>query len=151
MRIANLAAVTTVLLASAAALAAQEESSAPDMATQDQVYIDVDGAAVQVAAALAAEACELEEAAVLEMAATKMEESGLDPTTIGGTTASEGAADGAEVIPDESNETVTTAQGTADPSTSAPGDEMLALAVCQIDVETAAGLGIPQANEIVTD
>jgi hypothetical protein len=80
-----------------------------------------------------------------------MEESGLDPTMMGETTASEGAADGAEATPDESNETVTTAQGTADPSTSAPGDEMLALAICQIDVATAADLGIPQANEIVTD
>jgi hypothetical protein len=57
----------------------------------------------------------------------------------------------AAVAPDASNETVTTAQGTADPSTAAPGDEMLALAICRIDVVTAGDLGIPQANEIVTD
>ena len=106
---------------------------------------------MQVDAALAAEACGLDEAAALELAATKMEESGLDLTTEDGVTSSEDAAGGADAAPDESNETVTTAQGTADPSTSAPGDEMLALAICQIDVETAAGLGIPQANEIVTD
>ena len=151
MRPADFALIVGVLLVSATALVAQEATPAPDMATGDQVYIDVDGAAVQVDAALAAEACGLDETAVMEMAATKMEESGLEPTTMAGSTTSQDATGGAGATPDESNETVTTAQGTADPSTSAPGDEMLALAVCQIDVETAAGLGIPQANEIVTD
>ncbi|WAJ26648.1 hypothetical protein [Antarcticirhabdus aurantiaca] len=151
MRIANLAAVTAILLVSTMALGAQEKASAPAMVTEDQVYIDVDGAAVQVDTALAAEACELDQAAVVEMSAAKMEESGLDPKSRGNMAASEAAAEGTTAAPDKSNETVTTSQGTADPSTSAPGGQMLALAVCQITVETAARLGVPQANEIVTD
>jgi hypothetical protein len=137
-------------------------------AEMENVYVEVDGAAVQVAAALAAEACGLEEAAVLETAAERLKESGLDLSTMqpAGAEAeapeagdpapaaeeTETASDGeGAALPDESNLTVTTAQGTADPSTAEPGDEMLPLAVCRIDVERAAELGIPQANEIVTD
>ncbi len=67
------------------------------------------------------------------------------------TSAGTAADEEAVAAPDASNETVTTAQGTADPSTAEPGDEMLALAVCRIDVVRAGELGVPQANEIVTD
>jgi hypothetical protein len=151
MHFFRVTAVAAVLLVSATTLAAQADTTAPDMAAEDQVYIDVEGAAVQVDAALAAEACGLDEAAVIELAAMKMAESGLDLATMGDTGSGEDGADGEAAILDESNETVTTAQGTADPSTSAPGDEMLALAVCEIDVTAAVDLGIPQANEIVTD
>jgi len=65
----------------------------------------------------------------------------------------EGVSGGvSEVEPTAADTMVTNAQGTADPSTSTPGDQYLALAVCQIDVTRASELGIPNiANETVTD
>ncbi len=163
MRYAILTASMAVLFASTSTLVAQDGAGTPTSNDHEDVYINVDGAAVQIPIALAAEACGLDEAAVMETAATRMEESGLDAAPAPDATASadEGSVEGSSVepssgsesvaTPDQSNETVTTAQGTADPSTSNPGDEMLALAVCEIDVETAGNLGIPQANEIVTE
>lgn len=57
-----------------------------------------------------------------------------------------------EITAAESDPTVTNAQGTADPTTSAPGQDLRVLAVCQIDVVRASELGIPNiANETVTD
>lgn len=46
----------------------------------------------------------------------------------------------------------TNAQGSADATTTDPGERFLALAVCQVDLVRASELGIPTvANEIVTD
>lgn len=201
MRYAALAASTAALLLSTTSLSAQ----AADPAFEN-VYVDVEGAAVLVAVALASEACGLDESMIQQVATERLQESGLDPALMqvasaeahsegtemasagtesamnlaadeaaetssdgSGTAVTEGnaraasvledtattaateAGDDAVAVPDASNETVTTAQGTADPTTAEPGDEMLALAVCQIDVVRAGELGIPQANEIVTD
>lgn len=157
----------------------------------ENVYVDVEGAAVQIPVALAAEACGSDEDTIRADALRLLEESGSgiallaqrplgnasDPaqavtgveataaetgtqpdgasaTAEGQSAAAAGSGSGvptADADEAPSNETVTTAQGTADPSTAEPSGEFLALAVCQVDVEAAASLGIPQANEIVTD
>lgn len=160
MRYAALTAAAATLLAASSPLFAQEGAGAP--ASEDQVYVDVDGAAVQVPVALAAEACGMDETAVMEAAAARSHEGGHEASSTSNAAAPSagGGAEGSSTEPasgseaaatDESNETVTTAQGAADPSTAAPGDEMLSHAVCRIDVAKAGDLGIPQANEVVTD
>ncbi len=63
-----------------------------------------------------------------------------------------GSVENVEATAAETNTTVTNAQGTNDPTTTAPGEDYLALAVCQIDVVRASELGIPNiANETVTE
>lgn len=87
-------------------------------------------------------------------------EVGLGAETAAGTAYGTGTAAGTgsaevrnvEITAAESDPTVTNAQGTADPTTSAPGQDLRVLAVCQIDVVRASELGIPNiANETVTD
>lgn len=122
----------------------------------DSAYVDVDGAAIEVTLALAAEACGMDEAAVTAAAAERM--SGgtpTDPATAeaaeGGTMESDGTASTEEPATDGE---VATAQGVEDPSMTEPANSdpaLLALAICEVDVETAANLGIPTTAEIVTE
>lgn len=156
MRLARLTTSSAALILWSAAALAQD---APTELTD--VYLSVDGIAVSVPVELAAEACSLDEAAVRATAVELLEESDLDSAgeQASGTGTGEASAEmdgempSAEAAPesDAGTHTVTTAQGTADPTTAEPGDEMLPLAVCEIDVVRAAELGVPQANEIVTD
>jgi hypothetical protein len=224
MRLVRPIASTAALLLSSSVLFAQQTPM-----NFENVFVDVDGTAVRIPIALAAEACGLDAAGIQQAALTRVQESGLDEATVqellaasditdpaagdamdagaetstdtaaadaastpapgsepaspgdtdiaaaetpapGGEPASadtaEGTTDmaaaesgqdmtgvieGAETTAAETD-TTTNAQGTADPTTSAPGQDNLALAVCQVDVTRAAELGIPTVtNETVTD
>lgn len=113
MRFLSLTAPAVLLLASTALSVREAETNL------ESVYVDVDGIAVQVSVALAAEACGQDEAAIQQLALTRSEESGLDPAMLlaGGATID---AEAGGVAPEASNETVTTAQGTADPTPQRP-------------------------------
>lgn len=268
MRLSTLTASTATLLLSSTALLAQEAQQSATTGFQN-VYVDVDGSAVQVPVDLAAQACALDAATLQQVAQTRLGEAGMDAESIPGLmsadagsaagidasgglsdieatptdtadatgsvaatasgdmatadAATSGMTEGAEPVDstttadasstpapgsqpvqvDDSsvmaeanspagqegstsvdgsngvatadasgaaaeagvsaevgsvestaadNTTVTNAQGTADPSTTNPGEQYLALAVCQIDVTRASELGIPNiANETVTE
>lgn len=134
------------ILALAGVVHAQEDA--------DSVYVDVEGAAIEVTVAQAAEACGMDEAAVTaaatERAGGAMPDGAMPAdTTEAGTMESDGTASTEEPATDGE---VASGRGVEDPSTTEPAnDALLALAVCQVDVETAANLGIPTAAEIVTD
>ncbi len=139
---ADASAADTTREAGSTDMAAADASGAADAAaegtqTTDTATADASGAAGQDATAAAPEGS-AETAAAGDAA-----QSGDAPA---------GSVENVEATAAESNTTVTNAQGTADPSTSAPGQELLALAVCQIDVVRASELGIPNiANETVTE
>jgi len=250
MRLSIITASTAALLMSSTALFAQEaQTNGPS--NLDNVFVDVDGSAVQVPVALAAEACGLDEAGLQQLALTRLNEAGMDAASIPGlmtadagmgtttgldasggmsdtdatsmdtasadATATTGDAAGgmasdtadASTTLEQSNQpaqvddsstmaeanspasvgdaastdsstdmatadaagtagtdlsgvgnvestaadtNVSNAQGTADPTTATPGEQYLALAVCQIDVTRASELGIPNiTNETVTE
>ena len=76
MRRDKLTACTAALLLSSTALLAQEAQ------TFQNVYVDVDGAAVLIPVELALEACGLDEAGIQQAAASRFEESGFDATMV---------------------------------------------------------------------
>lgn len=70
--------------------------------TFEDVFVAVDGRAVQVPAGLAAEACDLDDITVQQVAATLFEETGLDPLLVFAT--SDGAAAADALAPDDEGE-----------------------------------------------
>lgn len=146
--------LTLAALALASAARAQEAT--------ESVYVNVDGAAIETTAALAAEACGMDEAAVTAAAAGAMsgaapagemaaDETAAPATTDGAAAESDGMASTEEPSTDGE---VAMAQGVEDPSTTEPANtsaDLLALAVCEVDVQTAADLGIPTTAEIITE
>ncbi|WP_210529811.1 hypothetical protein [Rubellimicrobium arenae] len=80
MKLVHLTASTAALLLSSTALFAQQGTSQ----NLDNVYIDVGGTAVQIPVAQAAEACALDEATIQQVAATRLQESGMDPAVVYG-------------------------------------------------------------------
>lgn len=153
-----------------AALAALALAGAAQAQDGESVYVNVDGAAIGTTAALAAEACGMDEAAVRAaaegvsgaapadgMAADAAGDDAMTTgnaavaTTEGAASESDGTASTDEPATDDE---VAMAQGVEDPSTTEPANsdaDLLALAVCEVDVETAASLGIPTTAEIVTE
>jgi len=266
MKLSFLTASTAALLLSSTALLAQDPPAGSQGAF-DNVFVDVEGSAVQVPVDLAAEACGLDVATLQTTAQTRLDEAGMDATTIpglvtanaataagidasggmtdtdansmdtvgtdtagvtpsattdpmgstapasGGTASADASATASDTattttadatstlaegsqpaqVDDSSTmaaanspagtdpaatsgmttadasasadvsgvgsvestaaeTTVTNAQGTADPTTATPGEQYLALSVCQVDVTRAAELGIPTVeNETVTE
>jgi len=267
MRRSILTASTAVLLVSSGALFAQDAQQSGQ--SFENVFVNVDGSAVQVPVDLAAQACALDTVSVQQMAQTRLDEAGVtgssipglmtadagsaagldasggmsdveasplataeaggteassmgadmstaDASTVGATDSAAAGTEGSTMTADASSDLasanqpaevddagvmsaanspadssstdgygsvdtatadasgaanaatgvegvsgvestaadtmVTNAQGTADPSTSQPGDQYLALSVCEIDVTRASELGIPNiTNETVTD
>lgn len=131
----------------------------------DTVYVDVDGAAIEVTVTQAAEACGMDEAAVTAAAiegmssAAPADDMTAEATEAGATATDDAAAamesDGTASTGESATDgEVAMAQGVEDPSTTEPAntdDDLLALAICEVDVETAADLGIPTTAEIVTE
>jgi hypothetical protein len=77
MRHVRLTASTAALLLSSTALFAQQGGS-----TTENVFLDIDGTPVQVPLALAAQACDLDEAGVQQASQSRIEQSGLDDSTV---------------------------------------------------------------------
>jgi hypothetical protein len=83
MKLSFLTASTAALLLSSTALLAQD-APAGGQGAFENVFVDVEGSAVQVPAALAAEACGLDLATLQTTAQTRLDEAGLDAAAIPG-------------------------------------------------------------------
>ena len=83
MKLSSLAASTAALLLSSTALLAQD-APAGGQGAFENVFVDVEGSAVQVPAALAAEACGLDLATLQTTAQTRLDEAGMDAAMIPG-------------------------------------------------------------------
>ncbi|TNC51201.1 hypothetical protein FHG66_06555 [Rubellimicrobium rubrum] len=122
MKFATLTASTAVLLLSSTAIMAQEAGATTSL---DNVYVDVGGQAIQVPVAQAAQACGLDEAAIQQVASTRLEESGLDPAVVyglGNETASATDSTGATGTEAATSTDTAAASGTMDSTGTATAD-----------------------------